>query len=350
MKTINEKLEQWAIGKIEAEFHDDVCLVLRHKTLKLDRDSGVTGLESYVPNTTRSNALARTFIINGIGYDLFPQTWESLEKMADVDHYNLTSLNDAEIIWAQRETDRQRFESLQARFRANLRNPDLMLKRAQNWVNSAADLFADMLFETKVYMVRQNAGYICDFLAMAIAYTNGTYFHHGHGGELDELKKLKNVPGGFGRMGNFIEKFELTIIEKNIDLQKKFCRELIQQTKNYLCSLTPQPQLKKHRAGELADWYHELSYTWRRIYHYCDAGDAVTAYLWGCMLQGELVQVAGEYDVTELDIMGAYDSKNIKAFAESAAKAEQAITEAIKADGTRLDTYADIDEFLAKNN
>ena len=134
METVNEKLEQWAIRRIEKDFPDDVCLLLDHKTLKLDKDKdgGRIGFGSYVPNTARSNGLARTFIIDGIGYDLFPQSWERLEKMADVNHYNLTCLDDSVVIWARRETDRRRFESLKEKFRANLKNPCLMLERAQN--------------------------------------------------------------------------------------------------------------------------------------------------------------------------------------------------------------------------
>ena len=343
MKTINEKLEQWAVKKIESGFQNDVCLLLRHKTLKLEKDGDVMGLESYVPNTTRSNALARTFIINGIGYDLFPQSWERLEKMADIDHYNLTCLNDAEIIWAQNEIYRQRFESLQAKFRANLKNPELMLKRAQNWVNSASELFTEMLFEEKIHLIRKNAGYICDLLAIAIAYTNGTYFPHGQGGQFGELLKMKIIPD------NFIEIYEKIILEKDPEMQKKLCHSLLQITKDHIKKLTPDNKPPKRNAEELASWYHELSYTWRRIYHYCGIGDAFTAYLWGCMLQEELGQVAQEYNAPDCDILSAFDAENLKLFTERAADAEQKIIAAIQADGTKLDVYADIDGFLAKN-
>jgi len=284
MKTVNEKLEQWAVKKIETEFPDDVCLLLDHKTLRLDkdRDSGKVGLESYVPHTTRANGLARTFIIDGIGYDLFPQTWERLEKMADVDHYNLTCLDDAVVVWARSEADRQRFESLQAKLRANLKNPALMAERAHKWVNTAAELFADMLFDERARIVRQNAGYICDILAVAIAYTNGTFFHHGQTGQLEELRKMSAVPH------DFIDVYEQIVFENDLEAQKKLCRRLLCVVKDHLKSLTSGGQSHKRDVAELASWYHELSYTWRRISHFCEIGDAATAYLWGCMLQEEL--------------------------------------------------------------
>ena len=343
MKTVNEKLEQWAVKKVETEFPDDICLLLEHKTLKLDEDSDKMGLESYVPNTTRSSGLARTFIIDGIGYDLFPQPWETLEKMADADHYNLTSLDDAKIIWARNETDRQRFESLQAKLRANLKNPHLMLARAKNWVNSAAELFADTLFEDRTHIIRKNAGYICDLLAIAVAYTNGVHFHHGQSGQLTELRKMKTVPS------HFIELYEKAICEKDPDEQKKICRGLLLTVKDHIKSLTPDVHSRKRSAAELAFWYHELSYTWRRIYHFCESGDSISAFMWGCMLQEELGQVAEEYDIPEFDILSAYDAKNLNAFVNQATEAERGIVSAIEADGTKLDVYAGIDEFLEKN-
>ena len=346
METVNEKLKQWAIKKIESEFRDDVCLLLEHKLLRLDKDieSGKIGLESYVPNTTRSNALARTFIIDGIGYDLFPQTWERLEKMADVNHYNLTCLDNASVTWARSGADRQRFESLQAKLRANLKNPRLMLERAQNWVNTASELFADTLFEERTHIIRQNAGYICDLLSIAIAHTNGTYFHRRQIGQPDQLRKMSLIPG------NFIGTYEKIICEKNIDMQKKLCHSLLRMTKDHIRVLAQDAEPHKRSAAELAGWYHELSYTWRRIYHCCETGDAAGAYLWACMLQKELGDVAEEYNAPDIDILGAFDTGNLKAFAEHAAKGERAVIKAIEADGGRIDAYSSIDEFLEKNS
>ena len=343
MKTVNERLEQWAVEKIETEFPDDICLLLDHKTLRLDKDDGKTGFGTYVPNTSRSSGFARTFIIDGIGYDLFPHTWETLEKMADVNHYNLTCLDDATVIWARNESDRQRFESLQAKLRANLKNPHLMLCRAQNWVNTASELFADMFFEDRAYMVRQNAGYICDLLSIAIAYTNAGFFHHGQSGQLKELRKMNNVPV------NFIELYEKVVFEKDLEMQKKLCHSLLRVTKDHIDSLTKSEKPRKRNAAELRDWYHELSYTWRRVYHFCETGDAATAYLWGCMLQSELGEVEERYDAPQIDILKAFDAEDLKAFASRAAEGERAIIAAIEADGVKLDTYATVDEFLEKN-
>ncbi|WMT39405.1 hypothetical protein RE628_18425 [Paenibacillus sp. D2_2] len=132
MNKNDTRLAEWAVKKVESEYHDDVCLLLEHKTLKLEQDMEATTFSFYIPATNRANGLARTFIIDGIGYDLYPMSWERIERMADIKEYNTTCLADAIILWARSEEDRQRFVSLQARLRANLQNPQYMYERAKN--------------------------------------------------------------------------------------------------------------------------------------------------------------------------------------------------------------------------
>ena len=342
MKTTNEKLEQWAVAKIQKDFQDDVCLLLDHKTLYLDKDNkaGKTGFGTFIPATTRANGLAKTFIIDGIGYDLFPQSWERYERMADIDHYNLTCLDDSTIVWARTDADRQRFESLQARFRANLKNPNLMLQRAKKWLGSATELFAEMFFDEKLHIVKQKAGHICALLSIAIAYINGTFFRHGQTAQIDELCKMQNVPE------NFIEIYKSVVFEKTIDTQKKLCSRLLGITRDHLKAFE---NVRKSSAGELEeliDWYHELSYTWRRAGHFCEANDPVSAFIWACMLQSELGAITNDCQLPEHDILGSYDPKNLAAFHSKLKESESAIVKAIETAGGRLENYSTIDDFL----
>jgi len=98
MKKTGTQLADWAVRKIESEYKDDVCLLLGHRTHEFDKDQGEISFSFYIPATSRSNGLARTFIVDGIGYDLFPMSWERVERIAEVKGDNPTCLNDAEIL------------------------------------------------------------------------------------------------------------------------------------------------------------------------------------------------------------------------------------------------------------
>jgi len=154
MSEVGTRLVDWAIKKIESEYRDDVCLLLEHKSLRLGADMETKSFSFYIPATNRANGLARTFIIDSIGYDLFPMSWDRIERMADVKEYNTTCLADGEILWARSEVDRERFLSLQARLRANLQNPQYMLDRAKKWFDTVMEIFQETLFEEKLYKVR----------------------------------------------------------------------------------------------------------------------------------------------------------------------------------------------------
>jgi len=74
MKTTNEKLVVWAIKKIVSNYKDDVCLLVAHDTFKLEKDLSGKSISYYVPATEKAYGLAKTFIVNDIGYDLFPMS------------------------------------------------------------------------------------------------------------------------------------------------------------------------------------------------------------------------------------------------------------------------------------
>jgi len=346
VKQTGAALADWAIRKIESEYRDDVCLLLEHRTLRLEKDQDKKNSFSfYIPATSRANGLARTFIIDGIGYDLFPVPWERIERMAEVKEYNTTLLADAEILYARTEDDLQRFASLQARLAANLQNPHFMYNRASEWLNTVMEMYQETLFEEALPKVRENAGHICNLLAIAVACVNRSYFKHGQTDQIKELSSMKEVPAGFTDL------YERIIRAKTAEEQKRLCHEIIVSTKRFL------EQHDKNAArrvsapdfSELATWYQELSYTWRRVYYWCDRNDPVNAYLWCCLLQNEADKVGDEYGLADLDIFTAFDADNLSAFRKRAESVERTIVAAIEASGVTIESYPSVEGFLKKN-
>jgi len=344
MSNTNRRLADWAVKKIESEYSNDVCLLLEHKTLKLEKDMEATVFDFYIPATNRANGLARTFIIDGVGYDLFPMSWESIESMADVKHYNTTCLADAEILWARSDEDRQRFASLQARLQANLTNPQYMNERAKKWLDTVTEIYQDTLFEERLYKVRENAGHVCDLLSIAVAFANLRYFKHGQTNQVQELSNMKKVPK------DFIKLYRDIIAEPCPDAQKRLCFELIKNTKEFLgvskktATATNIPDF-----SELANWYQELCYTWRRVYHWCNVNDPINAYIWCCMLQDGVDEWGLKFGITDTDILSSYNASDLDGFRKRAEKVELNFRNAIENNGVKLDEYKTIEEFLEAN-
>lgn len=344
MTSNDTSLADWAVRKIETDFREDVCLLLEHRTLKLEKDMAAKTFSFYIPATNRANGLARTFIIDGIGYDLFPMSWEQIERMADVREYNTTCLADAEILWAKSDDDRRRFVSLQARLQANLQNPQYMLERAKKWFGTVKEIFQDTLFEERLYKVRENAGNICDLLSIAVAFVNGRYFAHGQTSQLKEISGMNKVPA------DFVKLYESIIRESSPDAQKRLCHAMIVNTKAFLdAQETRSVKSAAPDFSELAAWYHELIYTWRRVYYWCDMNDPVNAYIWCCLLQSEVAEWGVKFGIADVDIFSYFNADDLAGFRRRAEAVEAGFRQTIAASGVKLDEYKTVEAFLTTN-
>lgn len=346
MNKNDTRLADWAVKLVETEYSSDVCLLLEHNSLKLDRDMSAKTFSFYIPATNRAYGLARTFIIDGIGYDLFPRSWEQVENIADVKDYNTTCLADAEILWARSDEDRQRFISLQARLQANLQNPQYMWERAVKWFDFAKDIFAmETVFEERLYKVRENAGHICDLLSNAVAIVNLRYFKHGQTNQLQELERMEKVPAGF------ILLYKDIIAQPSPETQKRLCAQMIFCVKDFLDGQNKNtaPQSPPDFT-ELAAWYQELCYTWRRVYHWCGQNDPINAYVWCSMLQNEVDEWGAKFGITETDILSSFNVGDLTPFRKRAEEVEQNFRKAIEDSGVRIDEYKNIDDFLNANS
>lgn len=74
MKTKNEKLLNWAIDKILKEDKEDVCLLIGTGQFKLEQDKDGPSFDYFIPANEKAHNLAKTFIVEGIGYDLYPRS------------------------------------------------------------------------------------------------------------------------------------------------------------------------------------------------------------------------------------------------------------------------------------
>jgi hypothetical protein len=331
MKTTNERLIDWVIGRIKTDYPDEVRLLIGESAYKLEKDAGETAVSLYFPASEKANSLAKTFIIDGIGYDLFPMSWERLERIAGLDEDIAPSLLDAKILYSSGEEDKKRFLDLQSRLRDKLHNPQYTFNKALEKLNAAMEIYQTMVFEKELYKVRKAAGYILNFLSTAVAYTNLTYFKHGHDNQLEDLSAM--VKAG------------------SRDELNKLCYEILDNTRQYLSAKKGKGEKVNYNRNfnDLADWYQELSYAWREVYYWCDQGDAIRAFMRGSFLQCELDIVQAEFGLDELDLLGAFRADDMTAYRKRAETLQKKIVSIIAEQGVTIETYNTVDDFLAKN-
>lgn len=353
-----KKLTQWAIAKIEKEYKEDIALLIGVKGHSVDGDGHGECFDYFIPRTERGLEMAQTFMIGGVGCDLYPRSWERTEKTANLDEMALC-LAGAEILYAGSEAEAERFRGLQEKLQENLKNTGFMYQKALEQLGEAMDVYRTLLFEERPARARMAAGYIQMYLTKAVAYLNGTFAESGIFSErqmqgctpqnrMYRCEDIQELPEGFLENGKKLLK------TGEIEELQKLTRELIQAVREFMKERRPE---KKERTederidGEqpdyqmLAGWYQELSLHWKRIRYFCENNMPEEAFVDGCNLQGELDIVAGEFGFAKLELMDAFDPERLELFRERSDRLEQEIRQIIVSHGAKIREYGSLEDF-----
>ena len=326
---------KWALDTVMKKYADDIALVVSHTTLNIDAETDT--ISYFVPITDKGRQFAQTFLLGGRGYNIWGIEWNRLEKFAALEEYNLTVLADRKILYARTPEDAARFEALRQKQAANLADHTKSRKCALEAYARAKGLYAELLFATGSG-IRLCAGYMLDYLAQAIAFSNHRYFRQSQVNQLEELKTLEYVPSGFA------EKYLEVIRTPDDDHRKRLCHDLVGLVGNFLAP--DAPQSSENNFQDLADWYAELSYTWLRIRHYAQQNDPIKAHMWGIMLQNELDAVCADFGLPKIELMSEFDFEDLGHFAASANMLEGQVREMITRHGGIIREYDTPEEFL----
>ena len=357
METTTTKLTQWVIEKIKNEYPDDVALLIAVEGASVNGDGHGEPFDYFIPATERGNELAQTFIIGGVGNDLYPRSWERCERTANLEDWATMCLGKGTILYSRSDEDARRFEEIREKLNRNLNDPAFVYKRALDRLDSAMDMYRTMMFEDRLYKVRGLAGFIHYYLAMGIAYLNNSYVGDSgwHQGMLPMYAKWEKLPG------RFLEYYETIMMAKTVGELRSVSHLLIASARQFIAGFKPQsasPASPPDYNG-LADWYQELRTTMNRIYHYCNVGNSDAAFMDACGLQNELSIISEEFDLfssfnveerfgfSEMDLLGVFDAQDLKPLSRRTAELEEIIIRVIEDQNIKIRRYDTLEAFLA---
>ncbi len=361
MNNTTQKLTEWAINKIKTDYPDDVVLLIAVEGNSVNGDRHGECFDYFVPATERGEELSLEVIINGIGYDLYPRTWERTERTANLDDRGTLCLGNAKILYSKSPEQENRFLALRQKLFDNLADTDFTYKKALERLDVAMDLYRTMMFEDALYKVRMASCFVVDYLSEAVAYLNGTY-HTDFGRyrsvfgkrqcELPEEEELsKSCAEAKELPESFIEYSNAVINAKTADELKNLSHLLISVTRRFIAGHKPvqtHPMINNNFT-DLANWYQELSLIWRRLRYYCDIADVHQAFAVACYLQRELMVVEKEFGLAEMDLLGCYQAENLTELKNRSIEFEKYIVDEIENHGVKINKYDTVEDFLAQN-
>lgn len=345
-------LTEWIINKIKTEYKNDISLLIAVTGHNIDNDGHGETFDYYIPETDRGDELAQTFIIDGIGHDLYPRSWERMEKSAELEEMVLV-LSNARILYARSEEDAARFRSLQETLHTNLNNPLFVYRKALDRLDNAMELYRTLLFEEKSYRARAEAGRIHLYLSQAVAYMNHTFAESPLFSETQaytgtpenrmyHCPDLRYVPESFFAYARLLP---VTDVPESL---REILHALIRTTRDFVLERKPateEPYSEVNYHG-LADWYQELSLTWRRIRFFCRNHMVEEAYTDACRLQEELLVIAQEFQIEELNLLDSFHADSLADLDLRSRKLEQILRGIIREKGIEINEYTSLDEFF----
>ena len=345
MNKSNIALQEWAIQKIKTEYPEDIALLVAVEGASVNNDGHGEAFDYFVPATERGNELSQTFILNGVGKDLYPRSWERMERTADLEDLATICLGNAKIVYSRTKEDEERFEKIRKRLFQNLADSHFVYGKALENLDVAMSLYKTLVFEEKMYNIRGLAGFIHDYLSVSIACINGTYNDNWHVGIIPFMRKWKDLPEGF------IENYEQLLEATTPEEIKNIAYSMILSSRLFIANFKPdiKEPLREVDFLDLADWYQELKTAWNRLYFYCESENKDAAFEGAYRLQNEISIVSEEYGLGEMDLLGFYEPKKLQTLAKQAKDLEDRIVAAIKSHGIQIRQYGSLEEFLKEN-
>lgn len=349
-KEINEKIVAWILNKVKNEYSGDISLVLIYGSYINGTTNSKSDVDCYfIPKTERGYNMAVDFIIDGVGYDIFPISWERVSGIADL-HENLSPLvGDVQVIYYSDAGDLQRFKDLQKRLKKNLLDKEYVKKIAVKRCEDANTMCHHMDISLDTSEIRKTAGSIIMTLADAVAVYNQDYYHFG-------LKKqFENLQNNFpGIPGSIAAGYKNVVEATKIEDVKKYTAKLLKDVCEYInitCTVNEIPEKvspaeNKPDISWFAELYGEIISTFNKIYVCCKNGNYILAFLSAVCLQRDLDD-AGARGCPKYDLLGDFNYRELCKLSEKTKEIEKNFVKLITGNGGNIKKYDSFEQFEA---
>lgn len=330
------------IDKIKRDYKDDVAVVVMMGSHLYGETHTLSDLDMYfVVNTARGFELGRTFIIDGIGFDFWPISWERMERIANHDERITAIITEGKILYYGNDTDLARFNALKEKA-LNTSDFRKFKNKTRNVLANAYRPYFELQKSMDLTSTRKHALGITFAVTNAIALINCDTVKRGRGKLKAELLAMSHVPVGFARHYD-------VLFESNDPVAiKKAAKQLILETEQ-LIDQVGQAYDQDHPENvceKLAGFYEELINFYNKIEHGIAVKDFVTVFYAANEIVMELEDVFSGTGVslTDLpDIVGLFDLSDMEAYGTLVKKHQKLLEALLEENGVEIQVYQDFE-------
>jgi|GEM_PF-1091005 len=178
---MKEKIKEIIIDHIKKHYKDDIELLVEYS----HEPTANLGLNLYfISKTPRGKELSTQYILDGVGYDLFPMTWDRLVRNAAMDSPQAYLLQDVNILYVGDDQALEKFNQLQEALDQVLsgRYGQALLNKSFEYLNESYIYLYNMDQVCQNLMdYRLEASKLVKQVAHMVAFANQTSYKGGNG-------------------------------------------------------------------------------------------------------------------------------------------------------------------------
>jgi predicted nucleotidyltransferase len=345
MKKHHQELLDTILQVIKTDYADDISIMFIYGSCVNGTANDKSDLDMiFIPNTEKGWKLAKTFIYNDCGNDLWGTSWERIERFANFDDMKVSVIADSQLVYYATEDDRQRYEMVKKRA-YDIKNGELtpdLIHKAETHLEKAKQYFGELCLSEDLIC----AGGILYEISDVTCLLNHTFLHFGIKRMIDEMSAFEKLPEGF------ISAFKAVTNVSTIEQVKTSCYNLINMVGNFLKQMKNET-IEPIPFSDLAGLYEEISAHWNKIYLCCEENNAMTALMVSASLQHELDNVQNRLGISidDLQFINSFNAYKLNEFALAAEKAQRAFIELLQNNEVpivKFDSLSQLKMFLSE--
>jgi hypothetical protein len=335
------------IEKIKREYKEEVAVVVVMGSHIYNETHSRSDLDMYfVINSPKGYELGLTFVIDGIGFDFWPISWERIERMANHDERVTSIITEGQIIYSGSEADLERFNALKSKA-LDVSDNKKFTQKSRKVFDQVYKSYFKLEDATDLTSVRRHGINVIFSLTYALALLNKETVKRGRGKLKKEILAMPLVPKDFERH------YDVIFESKDLGAIKSASRHLVSNMEELLSNEETKQIEPVEFKEQLHGFYEELINFYNKIHHGCETGDYVTAFYAANEIASEIDDVLTGTGISSSqlpDLVGAFDTNDINKFLEVADEHQKAFVALLENGGVSIRTFKDFDALEAYLN
>lgn len=128
-----------------------------------------------VSNDINAQKIAKCFIYDGVGHDIYVSTWDSLNEMANYNNHFVTKLKKIVFVYVKDDNVMNKYKELQEKLDINMNDTDSINKKVGKYLGNAINIQKSILEDNNLSSCLKKLGLIMNLIETIIYMLNKKY-------------------------------------------------------------------------------------------------------------------------------------------------------------------------------